>query len=178
MAAFPEWEVGDLLTADEMNDRVPVLVYKTALESRASTTTLAVDSELSVPVKAGRIYILQSAINYSSPGTNTPDLRIGWQGPAGTSMWWGMNGLDIGAVSPAGSMVTHFSTIPNPGNRAVGAVGDSGGTSFPLQFLMHGIVTITTTGNLQFMWAQWVSSATATIVRETSFIKLTPMRRF
>lgn len=178
--AFPEWEVGDLLTADEMNDRVPVLVYKTALESRSSTTTLTADSELSVPVKAGRIYIIDAAINYSSPGSNTPDLQLGWSAPSGSSMWWGMFGLDIGSTTPAGSVVTHFSTVPSPGTRAVGAIGASasGGASWPTQALVHGILTITTAGTLTFLWSQWTSNATATIVREASYIRLTPMRRF
>lgn len=179
---FPEYEVGDLLSADELNDRVPILTYKTAQESRANTTALVADSELQVQVKANRVYLVQAAINYSSPGTNSPDLGLGWSGPSGAGMWWGMNGLDVGQTTPYGPMVTHFSTVPNPTNRAVGSVGSatgpSVGASYPLQVLMQGILTTAATaGTFAFLWAQFNTSATAVIVREASYIMLTPMRR-
>ncbi|WP_460390954.1 hypothetical protein [Actinophytocola sediminis] len=148
-------------------------MYKTAQESRISDTVLSDDDELSVPCRAGFIYTLRAVIFYSS-GVDTGDLKYGWTAPADSSMWWGNFGLDIGSTTQSGSLNTHFNTDPDGnGNRQVGAVSEG-----PVEMSMDGLLTPGADGNLTFQWAQGTSSATATIVRETSHVILSPIRRF
>ncbi len=170
--AWPDWEVGDLLTADEMNDRQEISVYKTALETRTSTTTLANDSELSVAVRAGFIYLIRSVVNYSAAADGI-DLRYGWSVPTGSSIWWSNAGLDVGVTVQSGSFNTHFNTTAAPANRQVGAVDEG-----PTAVTFNGVLTPAIDGDLTFMWAQGTSSASALNVRETSFIALKPIRKF
>lgn len=170
MAGWPDWEVGDLLTADAMNDRQSRTVYKTALESRASTTTLAADSELSISVGL-YIYVVTARIFYSSTGTDLADLKVSWSVPADASMWWGNFGLDSGAATQTGSFNTHFNTTAGT-TRIQGSVSEG-----PVGMLMHGILSNpTNVGSLTFLWAQGTSDATATHVRETSHITVEPIR--
>jgi hypothetical protein len=171
--AWPDWEVGDLLTADALNERQPRTVYKTAIETRTNTTTLAADSELSISVEQGYIYVIRAVINYSAAADGI-DLKYGWSVPTGSSIWWSSGGLDITATTQSGSFNTHFnSTATGNGNRQVGAVDEG-----PVALMLNGILTPAIDGDLTFLWAQGTSSASALNVRETSFIELNPIRKF
>lgn len=170
--AWPDWEVGDFLSADALNERQEIAVYKTALEARTSTVTLAADNELSVAVRVGFIYVMRATINYSAAADNI-DLRYGWSVPSGSSIWWSNAGLDVGVTVQSGSFNTHFNTSAAPANRQVGAV-DEGPTSVDFK----GILTPGANGNLTFLWAQGTTSVSELRVRETSFIVLKPIRKF
>lgn len=171
--AWPSWEVGDLLTADDLNDRQAITVYKTTIETRTSTTTLAADSELTMSVRQGFIYKLYSVVHYSA-ALDTIDLKYGWSVPAGSSIWWTNAGLDLGVTVQSGSFNTHFNTTPTgTGNRQVGAVDEG-----PVSVIFNGIFTPGADGTFAFLWAQGNSSASALNVRETSFIELRPIRKF
>lgn len=171
--AWPSWDVGDLITADELNDRLSITVYKTAQEARTTTTTLTADSELSTSVRSGFIYNLYAVVHYSA-ALDTIDLKYGWSVPSGSSFWWSNAGLDLGVTVQSGSFNTHFNTTPTgTGNRQVGAVDDG-----PVSVIFNGILTPGVNGTFAFLWAQGNSSASSLTVRETSFIELRPIRKF
>lgn len=168
--AWPEWEAGDLMTADDLNNRQSRTVYKTAFEQRASTTTLAADSELTIDVGL-YIYVVKAWIFYSSTGTDTADLKVSWSAPTGASMWWANFGLDVNDATQSGSLNTHFNTTVST-SRIQGAVSEG-----PVGMFMRGILSNpTNVGTLNFLWAQGTSNATATTVRETSHITVEPIR--
>lgn len=168
---WPDWEVGDLLTADALNGRQSRTVYKTALEQRASTTTLAADSELSIDVGL-YIYVVKAWIFYSSGATDDADLKIGWAIPTGASIWWANFGFPAGATSWADLFNSHFNTTASSQTRIQGAVSEG-----PVGMFMCGIITNPSAeGTLDFLWAQGTSNATPTTVRETSHVTVEPIR--
>lgn len=169
--AWPDWEVGDWLTADALNGRQSRTVYKTALEQRNNTTTLAPDDELSIDVGL-HIYVVKAWIFYSSGTTDTADLSIGWAIPTGASIWWANFGLPAAATTWADLFNSHFNTTASSQTRIQGAVSEG-----PVGMFMRGILTNPSTeGTLDFLWAQGTSNATATTVRETSHITVEPVR--
>lgn len=169
--AWPDWEVGDLLTADEMNDRRRKVVYKTAFEQVTSSTVLQDDDELTLPVTAGYIYVLRAQIFYS--GATTGDIKIAWSTPASTSMWWATTGYDETAAAHGAVVRSQFASLPTT-ERPHGAVGTGGNAT---HLSVNGVVIINTTGNFTLQWAQRVADATATSVREASHLILEPIRR-
>lgn len=171
--AWPDWEAGDLITADGLNERRQISVYKTSLESRTSTIAMAADSELVVPVRAGFTYAIDAVINYTAISDGV-DLRYGWSIPGGGStIWWNNHSLDVAVTSQSGSLNTAFNSTPTGGGARIAGAVAAGITAMYLR----GILTANVDGNLSFIWAQGVSSANAVTVRETSFIIVTPIRK-
>ncbi|MFJ8687200.1 hypothetical protein [Micromonospora wenchangensis] len=136
--------------------------WKTADTSRSSTTTLAADPDLTVPVIAGATYMLSAYIAHTYDAAC--DFKFSWSGPAGATMtnwqadWRTTDGTEIsGAFAAIGSVVPITS--------------GSGTLSQPLW--AHGVLIIGgTAGTFALTWAQNTSSANAAIVRAGSTLRL------
>lgn len=118
-----------------------VYARKTADETVNNSTTLQNDDHLLVSVAANAVYDFKLAIHYNS-GT-TPDLKVGWSVPSGTTMVWGGVIIDTaGAMTVAASLT----------QSSVQAIGGTGAAAFIL--FTGTVVTSTTAGTLQMQWAQ------------------------
>lgn len=128
------------------------LVRKTADESVTSSTTLQNDNHLLLPVVANATYDLFLLCVFS--GDTAGDIKFAWSVPSGTVLRWvdqtGSSGL---------ATDTDFYSAP-------------GGTTQVGFQIWATVVTSATAGNIQFQWAQNTSSATATIVRTNSHLKM------
>ncbi|MFA6039776.1 MAG: hypothetical protein WCV62_02345 [Candidatus Peribacteraceae bacterium] len=136
-------------------------VRKSADQSVTSSTTLQNDTHFLFTLEANKSYVLTGGI-FATSTSATPDIKIGFSLPLGTTM-------DIGYIAQGGNnrvadllqtSDTASSLIPIPANGHT--IIQSFGT----------IVTGGTGGTLRFKWSQNTSNATATTVKEGSFISI------
>lgn len=118
-----------------------VYARKTADETVNNSTTLQNDDHLLVSVAANAVYDFKLILHYNS-GT-TPDLKVGWSVPSGTTMVWG------GYIADTTGAVTSVAALTQ---TSVQAIGGSGSNIY--QFFSGVVVTSTTAGTLQLQWAQ------------------------
>jgi hypothetical protein len=164
--AYPVIAAGQRVTAGLLVSMLPLSVAKIADEPRASTVTMASDSALTLPVEANATYQMEAYVVYSQnlAASSTSGIKVGWSGPSGSSLQWSSGGTD-GPTSLTGQDVTSNSisqTRSLPSNLATFMRGDA-----------IGLLTVgATAGAFAFSWAQVSSSATQTIVRAGSWLRL------
>ncbi|MEV1049673.1 hypothetical protein [Streptomyces sp. NPDC049887] len=144
---------------------IPLDALKGSSTSRASTTTVTADPELSVDVEANAEYVLDAYIRYS--GSTAADITIQFTGPSGSSGSYGGYMLDIGETVEAGAK----RSIRTPINSArdVGCIS----TSTAMVMLIKGrLIVGGTAGAFSFDWAQRVSNGTATVVESDSWFSV------
>lgn len=143
-------------------------IRKTSDESVTLSTTLQNDNELLLPVLASTNYLVDAWIATDGGNVSGPNIKLGWSGPAGATMRWGYHAEND--LSDADD-VTWTTAI---GNNIGAHGGDWPGDD--LLILVHGILSVSSTaGNLQFRWAQYSASDTATRVFRGSILRLTPV---
>jgi hypothetical protein len=158
------WNVGDVLTASDMNSWViGQVVAKPSDESRASTTTLTADSHYSFAVAANSVYRVTGLLAYSADPAG--DLKMSWTVPAGAST----NIACVGPATTATATVTS-GTYQRVASILMGGVIDN---TVIVVAKVDGICrTGGTAGTLALTWAQNASSASATIMRSDGFIEV------
>lgn len=163
MALTAYFSAGQKLRASVLNallaERMPITARKTANETINAVGALQNDDELLVAVEASCVYHFELRINYTS-GT-TPDLKIGWTYPTGTTIRWsGVDSDTAGAVRITGNL-TETSTP---------AICGSGSDLMAVYTGM--VITGVTAGTLQFQWCQNVSNASNSTVYAGSFLTI------
>jgi hypothetical protein len=133
-----------------------IVARKTADETVNNSATLQNDDELFVPLLASAVYVYDLHLIYNS-GT-TPDLKLGWSVPSGTTMLWEC----CACYDTTGTLVS-------TGNFTASTVAGFGGTGSDAHAYLSGqIVTSTTAGNVQLQWAQNSATGSNTIMRAGS----------
>lgn len=161
---FPTINAGTTYTASLIQSIVPPAGFKSADTSRASTTTMTADPDLTMPLVANGWYTFELWLNYEGGTEGSSDMQFTWSVPAGATL---RGSADY--VNNAGTTIVEVyftaSTTLQPGTNGSGAI--RGVTA-------RGSVQMSTTaGNLTFKWAQNTSSATPTIVHSGSYLKTT-----
>ncbi|MFI6819275.1 hypothetical protein ACIBG7_43290 [Nonomuraea sp. NPDC050328] len=164
-----DWADGERPPASDLN-RYPlqqVHVIKAADESIASSTTMQNDDHLFVEVEAGTDYWLQAYLIYEGAGEPGGDFKVGWLAPSGTTLDWMSDSFASTATATSGAVSRTYQTLtslPAPGTQGAG-VG--------LVCMPRGVLRIGgTAGTLRLRWAQNISSATPTILRAGSMLRL------
>ena len=116
---------------------------------------MAADADLTFPMLANARYFIRMFLRLNSASA-TPDFKFNFSGPAGFggARWY------EGNVSSTGE-VTTFS-----GDQAVALLA---GTD--LLLMVEGHITCTADGTFALTWAQNISDATATTIKQGSFIE-------
>lgn len=161
--AIPVWAVGQVLTASDVNNwLVPTAVYKTADEPVTSSAALQNDDELFVAVAANAEYKFTCWVEYI--GAAGGDIKWAWSFPTGTTMRYNCLHNEGGTITLNNSHTIYAETD-------TGAAACT--TSVLVALHMTGRVsTGSSSGTLQFRWAQNTSNASATHVRNPSYIEL------
>ena len=127
--ATKQWNVGDVLSAADLNSwAVPLAAVKVVDTSRASTTTLANDPELSLAVAANVIYRFWAYLDYEGGTTGSSDIKWSFSVPAGATLRYQMIAVNTaGTLSPLliGPTFTAVSTNSAAMNITVGASGNT-----------------------------------------------------
>jgi hypothetical protein len=159
--AVKSWNVGDVLTASDMNTwTVPLAGIKSANQTISSQTTLINDADMRFAVAANATYEFHVYLRYSS-GTGQ-DWKSSFTVPAGAACRFQQIGVDIsGANFVSVNELTDTSSVTSKG-QGVGVIQNA-------QF-MGVLVTAGTTGNLIFQWAQNTSGAFNTTLYASSYL--------
>ncbi len=166
--AIPVWTPGQVLAASDVNRWfVPAAVFKPSNTSRVSTTTLANDPDLVLPLEANAVYKMELTAYYDADTAG--DLKVGWAAPAATSIVEVAMGLTIGAATGIDDQVYGGPADSSPWMAIYGGIG--AGVLAGL-FVAGTVTTAGTAGNLTLQWAQGTSSATATILHAKSNLYL------
>lgn len=160
---IPTWTTGQVLTASDVNTWfVPRHAYKTANTSRTSTTTLAADPHLIVPVDANAMYELTGLIDFEADAAG--DMKFQFTLPASATMNY--TWLSWTAVADL------FTNNATNNQTTVASIGGGGAGVGRGVILQGNVTTAGTAGNLGINWAQNTSSGTATIWHQYSYLKL------
>ena len=155
-----QWNVGDVLSASDMNTwTVPLVGIKSADQTITSTTTFVNDADMRLAVAAGAQYEFHAYIRFSS-GTGQ-DWKSSFNVPAGAIARFQFLGRDISANFAGDAEYTAASTITSQG-RGVGVLSNA-------QFL-GTVVTAGTAGNFIFQWSQNTSGAFNTTLYQYSYL--------
>jgi hypothetical protein len=142
-----------------LNERMPVTARKTSNETVNGSAALQDDNELFVAVEASCVYHLELRISYTS-GT-TPDLKIGWTYPTGTTIRWsGTDSDTAGALRIAGNLT----------ETSVPAICGSG-TDINADYT-GVIITGVNAGTLTLQWAQNTSTGSNSTIYAGSFLTI------
>lgn len=136
----------------------PLAAYKTGDETLNADATLQNDNELFVSVEANAVYLIEMDFVYSSGAT--PDIKTTFTGPTGMS--GSLTAWTTAAATTVSVSLSPTSTL----------VFDGTGANAWARLTGY-ITTSSTAGTLQFQWAQNVSNASNTIVRQGSYLNLT-----
>jgi len=159
---------GDVLAASDVNEYLVNTLYadKPSDTSRASTTTLSNDPDLTLAVGASKKYELDMQVVYTA-ASGTGDFKFAFAIPASAVF----TGTQLGAAIGTGA-------LQNPPYQAGGSLMTApqsliGNGPIQMQLRVSGILAVAgTAGNLTFQWAQANSGATATIVKQGSYMRL------
>lgn len=139
----------------------PLFARKTVDETIISNATLQDDDTLALAVVASTVYEfrLRAVIN---SGT-TPDFKMGWTFPTGLTMTYDLfEGETLGTAA---------NVIQGPYIQTDVPPISTSGNDQP--WIAEGLVVVdTTAGTLQWQWAQNTLTASNTIVRAGSYLRL------
>ncbi|HVE27783.1 MAG TPA: hypothetical protein VNC22_20395 [Sporichthya sp.] len=143
-----------------MAERMPLIARKTTNETVNNSSTLQNDDEIFLAVEASCVYHFELRI--SSDSGTTPDLKLGFTYPTGTTIRWsGVDADTAGAVRITGGLT----------ETSVPAV--VGGTPSVFASYYSGVViTGVNAGTLQLQWAQNSANLSNSIVQAGSYLLL------
>jgi hypothetical protein len=166
MPIYPDIRAGQRMTVDILRAMIPEQVTKSVTETVTNSTTLQNDDELFLSVEANATYEVELWLLHSS-GT-TGDFKGGWTAPSGATFAWGVHGVSGASVSTVGATEVNFQIRTLAESIQLGGANLSGTAAY----LRGTLVTSSTAGTLQFQFAQQVSDAAATQVRNGSVLKI------
>jgi hypothetical protein len=135
-------------------------VRKSSDQSVTSSTTVVNDSQLKFAVEASTTYIFQAWL-YTYAADGTPDIKVTFTGPAGSTVLWSSSQV----IFNAGGSTTL--TVVSAGGTTADLFVDA---NFRAIQLYGTILNSTTAGDVQLQWAQNTSSANSTTVKAGSYI--------
>jgi hypothetical protein len=146
----------------------PLFKYKAAHTDRPSTTTLTDDPDLTMPLDANAVYVVEFHLHYAA--TDTARFRTAWTVPASAAGTRSSVGPDQGVILSSTSAggagrwgVHNFGTTATYGTR------DS--ATNQCAAVEEATVITTTAGTCALQWSQVTSSATATRLAQGSWMR-------
>ncbi|THA31797.1 hypothetical protein E6R18_15825 [Streptomyces sp. A1277] len=165
MPTYPQILAGRSVTAALLDAMIPNVVTKAATQTVNNSTTLVNDDSLFVPVEAGGVYEVTAWIVHSSQTAG--DIAIGWSGPSGSTMTWGVQG-------PAASATAASDSAANFQQRSISqTAGLGGGAGTAVCTDARGVLTVgSMSGLLRMRWAQNTANASDTQVLGGSHLRV------
>lgn len=129
----------------------PMVIVKSADESKTNNTAMAFDSQLKVAIGANETWVFRGAIRIIAD-SGVPDIKYGFFGPAGSNGFWIDENRNFTKFDLGVTVIDSASTLET--DLAVDVICVNGATP----------------GDFGFQWAQNTSSGDATKIRATSFL--------
>jgi len=158
-----DWVGGEFVTESIMDTHVrdnltlvPHFLRKTADESVVSSTTPQDDDHLTFSIAANEVWSVQAVLWHSS-ASGTPHFRYSFAAPASATFHLIGRSLTTGGVF-------QFINIRSAADNCDALSG----STFQISFLDGVVVNAGTAGSARVTWAQAVSNATATVLKQNS----------
>jgi len=163
--AIPTWVPGQILTSSDVNTYfVPKVVIKPGDTARASTTTLADDPDLVLPLGSSASYQITGVIFYAGPSASSSDFKWKFTVPSGSNGQYFAGHQNLSG-SFAGSFQANWTDTLTANTTGVGVI---------MVIAIQGITqTGGSAGNLTLQWAQNTSSGTNDYVKAQSYLVAT-----
>lgn len=160
--SLPVYVDGEVLFASDANIWfLPLAVIKPADTARASTTSLADDPDLQLPLAANASYRIDSVIFYDGPSAGSSDLKWQFSVPSGSNGQYFVAHQNL-----SGSFTGAFQS-----NWTDTLTANTNGVGSQMCLDIHGIIqTAATAANFTFRWAQNTSSGTNDHIKAQSFL--------
>lgn len=167
--AKPVWATNDVPTATDFNEWLTNINYveKASDTSRNTTTTLADDPELSVPVLANAKYKMTGLLIYSATSAAGGDLNVGWAVPASATILGHVSGNAQTGTVVADDLNSSFSESTV---MSLGVINTA--APWTVALLTARVSIGATAGNIVLRWCQSTSSGINTVMRVGSFLDL------
>ncbi len=151
----------------------PVIVVKTANETVNNSNTLQNDDHLFYTMAPNTSYFFELFMLVTA-ASGTADWKFGWSVPSSATMFWG----SLSLPNDTGEGFGPTSTISVP--QAVLTEGSTmavGGSAQTYWMSLGGLVrNSTTSGNLQFKWAQNTATSENNTINKDSFMRITRLQ--
>lgn len=168
MALFPDISATDTLSVELLRQMIPNYVIKPSNETRTSTTVVASDLDLVVPLEANAVTYVKFVIRAAAIAA--ADIKTAWSVPSGaTGSKHTIAPSTVAASSNADNITTRLGVYDFTAAVGYNGVRDSNTLAFLI--IEEGIVTTTNAGNCVLQWAQNTSNATATVVTGGSWVE-------
>lgn len=143
------------------------VAYKVGDTSRTSTTTNTNDPDLTIAIPGAGVWEITAYFYYSGAGPNTGDMIAGFYytgtvTAAGSQ--WSAGGVLASNLNGVNAATLSFNSVTQFG---------ADGTLTPIGAMPVGVLTCSTSGTLTVSWAQRTSNATATIMKQGSWMRAT-----
>jgi hypothetical protein len=167
VSRYPSIYAGQRLTGTLLQSMLPDVIVKNTNEDRASTTTLANDTDLVATLEANATYHVVIYIHFAA--VEAAQFQTQWAVPSGASGNRSANGAAFELASSGAATAQ----AANGGYHRSGVHGvatsvrygtRASATNQALAIEEGVITTSSTAGTLALMWAQFTSNATATRV--------------
>lgn len=163
------WTIGEVVTAanmnihmrDNLNSTLHLIARKTANQTSTSTT-MADDTHLALPVLANEAWFISMYLLMDSPAA--ADFKAAFTVPAGTTGTWGFVQYDaangLGWISAPGAATTGSNVGALTAVQTIGTLAPG----IMMAVAIHAIIAVAgTAGTVRFQWAQIVASGTTTV---------------
>lgn len=155
---YPAWAAGQDITAASLTAMEISYVYKVAATSRASVTAFTDDPDLTFPVVAGGVYLIEWHMSYG--GLAAAGFQTIWDVPVGSSGVKNCNGPGSSANNASAENIAGmYGSLQFTSQAQYGCARNATGS---VQYAFeNGIVHVGVAGNVALQWAQTTSNATA-----------------
>jgi hypothetical protein len=163
---IPTWSVGEVLAAADVNTWfVPRVAYKSTAQ-HSTTTTLANDTQLALPVDANALYDWKLYLLYEGGALGSGDLAFNFTFPTGLAA-----ALQILGYNAAGADLERLGGVLPFGSNAI--IGTEGTGNLRSATVIGSVDTASAGGTLQLQWARSSNaSGVDTIVHVGSYMRL------
>jgi hypothetical protein len=157
VTALPTFNAGTEPTAAQWQTLLPIVARKTSDQTVNNSNTLVNDTQLFISVAASAVYRVEMHVVWNS--NSTADWSWAFSAPSGAQGWY------TNLAPPAAGTIPYTGALgwTNP-------VGASEGQGADVYSRFSGNLITTSSGTLQFKWAQNTANASNTIVRLASML--------
>ncbi|MGH3117785.1 MAG: hypothetical protein ACRDQ2_11885 [Gaiellales bacterium] len=168
MSVYPTWLAGQRVTAANLTSMQRHVIVALATQSVTNSATLVSDNELTFPLAANAVYLVEFSLLFNSTSA-TGDVKVQWSVPSGTT---GLRHV-IGPTNNSATFTNRQDTAVRVAAHAFTTNGvsqlEAGGAATDTLVYERAVVTTSSTpGNVTVQWAQNAATAAVTLTRDAN----------
>lgn len=162
---FPTWLAGQRITAEALNEMMPLRADKT-VTTTAGNSTLSVDPEMFLNIPAAGIYRFEAHCFFGPNTDNAADVRVAFTYASGNLNWGGIGSGQT--ITTATIFAGEWLARTDAATTTVISFGLSPASN--THVLLKGVFRANSAQFFGLQWAQTVTSATLTSLLDGSYM--------